>query len=88
MSCFTLRTKSPPESTSSSSSVGEALARRPGVGEVDEAGVGQPRGGEPGLLLVGGQAPRRALRAPGSAPAPSTTGTAAPAAGPGRGARR
>ena len=51
MSCLTLRTKSPPDISSSAMMLVELLASGPAVGQGEEAGVGRPGQREPGLLL-------------------------------------
>ena len=47
MSCFTLRTKSPPESVLVVEDVVEVVARGPRVGQRDEAGIGRRVSGSP-----------------------------------------
>ncbi len=62
MSCFTLRTKSPPDISSSASTLAEVVAGGPGVGQREEAGVGRPGERQAGLVLVGVELARPAAR--------------------------
>ena len=89
MSCLTLRTKSPPDSSSSSTTLGEAT--RPDAqawAMAANVGSGCAGHGQSGLLL--GLAQLAGQRLDGLPPLAHVggTGTTAPAAAPGCGARR